>query len=78
MLIVGLTGNIATGKSTVSLILQSPPYLLPVIDTDILACKVVELGTTAFNRILKTFGYELALHDNTGTIIGLDRTALGK
>lgn len=78
MLIVGLTGGIATGKSTVSQILQNPPYSLRIIDADILARKAVEPGTIAFNRILSTFGQDLALRDSSGAIIGLDRTALGK
>ena len=78
MLIVGLTGGIATGKSTVSTILQNSPYSLPIIDADVLARKAVEPGTRAFNRILKTFGNDLALRDDSGNIIGLDRIALGK
>jgi dephospho-CoA kinase len=78
MLIVGLTGGIATGKSTVSKILQNPPYSFPIIDADILARKAVEPGTIAFRRILSTFGDDLALRDNTGAVIGLDRATLGK
>lgn len=56
MLIIGLTGGLATGKSTVSSILSSPPYSLPVIDADILARKVVEPGTSGYHAILKFFG----------------------
>ncbi|KAL1996645.1 hypothetical protein VTN49DRAFT_7510 [Thermomyces lanuginosus] len=56
MLIIGLTGSIATGKSTVSSILSSPPYNLPIIDADILARKVVEPGTPGYNSIVKYFG----------------------
>jgi dephospho-CoA kinase len=79
MLIVGLTGGIATGKSTVSKILQSSPHSLAIIDADILAREAVEPGTRAFNRILNTFGADLALRNpDSGAIIGLDRTALGK
>ncbi|PYH90498.1 CoaE-domain-containing protein [Aspergillus ellipticus CBS 707.79] len=55
MLIIGLTGSIATGKSTVSTILSSPPYSLPIIDTDLLARKVVEPGTPGYNAIVKHF-----------------------
>ena len=78
MLIVGLTGGIATGKSTVSTILRNSPHCIPIIDADILARKAVEPGTRAFKRILNTFGNDLALRDDSGKIIGLDRTALGK
>jgi dephospho-CoA kinase len=76
MLIVGLTGGIATGKSTVSNLFRK--HNLPIIDADILARKAVEPGTSAFNRILKTFGDDLILFDSAGNVTGLDRAALGK
>jgi len=77
MLIVGLTGGIATGKSTVSNLLQQKHHL-PIIDADILARKAVEPGTRAFKQILSTFGDDLALWDEQGTITGFDRVELGK
>ncbi|KAG9232026.1 dephospho-CoA kinase-domain-containing protein [Amylocarpus encephaloides] len=55
MLLLGLTGSIATGKSTVSSILSSPPYSLPIIDADIIARKVVEPGTSGYNAICQHF-----------------------
>ncbi|KAF8856664.1 CoaE-domain-containing protein [Acephala macrosclerotiorum] len=55
MLLLGLTGSIATGKSTVSSILSSPPYSLPIIDADILARRVVEPGTPGYAKILAHF-----------------------
>ncbi|KAI9750529.1 MAG: hypothetical protein M4579_006437 [Chaenotheca gracillima] len=55
MLLLGLTGSIATGKSTVSTLLSQPPYNLPVIDADLLARKVVEPGTSGYTKILKHF-----------------------
>ncbi|TAQ87738.1 hypothetical protein B7494_g3936 [Chlorociboria aeruginascens] len=55
MLLLGLTGSIATGKSTVSSILSKPPYSLPVIDADLLARKVVEPGTAGYKEILARF-----------------------
>ena len=56
MRLIGLTGSIATGKSTCSSILSSPPYSLPIVDADLLARKAVEPGTWAYNRIVSTFG----------------------
>lgn len=56
MLIIGLTGGIATGKSTVSSILSSPPYNLPIIDADVLARQVVEPGTPGYRAIVAHFG----------------------
>ncbi|KAL8749490.1 MAG: hypothetical protein Q9184_006793, partial [Pyrenodesmia sp. 2 TL-2023] len=55
MLLIGLTGSLATGKSTVSSILASPPHSLPIIDADLLARKVVEPGTPGYAKILAHF-----------------------
>merc|ERR1712093_845732 len=55
MLLLGLTGSIATGKSTVSSILSAPPYSLPIIDADILARRVVEPGSAGYAKILAHF-----------------------
>ncbi len=56
MLLLGLTGSIATGKSSVSALLTSPPHSLPLIDADLLARKVVEPGTRPYNQIVNYFG----------------------
>jgi len=56
MLLLGLTGSIATGKSTVSQILSSPPYNLPIIDADKVARQVVEPGTSGYDKIVAHFG----------------------
>lgn len=56
MLIIGLTGGLATGKSTVSSILSSPPHNLPIIDADVLARQVVEPGTPGYAAIVSYFG----------------------
>ena len=56
MLLIGLTGSLATGKSTVSRLLSQPPYSLPIIDADLLARQVVEPGTLGYRRIVAHFG----------------------
>ncbi|CAK7265344.1 Dephospho-CoA kinase cab5 [Sporothrix epigloea] len=56
MLLIGLTGSIATGKSTVSSLLAAPPYGLTVIDADKLARQVVEPGTEGYRKIVAYFG----------------------
>ncbi|RDA87718.1 hypothetical protein CP532_1759 [Ophiocordyceps camponoti-leonardi (nom. inval.)] len=56
MLLIGLTGSIATGKSTVASLLASPPYSLPIIDADVLARRVVEPGTSGYEAIIRHFG----------------------
>lgn len=55
MLLLGLTGSIATGKSTVSNLLSSPPYSLPLIDADKLARQVVQPGTSGYRAIVAHF-----------------------
>lgn len=55
MLLIGLTGSIATGKSTVSSILSSSPHNLPVVDADKIARQVVEPGTRAYKQIVSAF-----------------------
>ncbi|KAH7923485.1 CoaE-domain-containing protein [Leucogyrophana mollusca] len=70
MLVVGLTGGIATGKSTVSNSFKARN--IPVIDADILAREVVQPGTPGLSQIVKHFGSSVLLPDGT-----LDRKQLG-
>ncbi|OLL26791.1 Dephospho-CoA kinase CAB5, partial [Neolecta irregularis DAH-3] len=72
MLIVGLTGSIATGKSTVSSLL-SKNHQIPVIDADVLAREVVQPGKPAYQKIVKHFGSSILLQDGQ-----IDRPALGR
>ncbi|KAK7415119.1 Dephospho-CoA kinase cab5 [Neonectria punicea] len=56
MLLIGLTGSIATGKSTVSSMLATTPYNLPIVDADVIARQVVEPGTNGYKAIVRHFG----------------------
>lgn len=56
MILIGLTGSLATGKSSTSNLLRAPPYNLPIIDADVLARQVVEPGTYGYNRVVRYFG----------------------
>lgn len=81
MLLLGLTGSIATGKSTVSSLLSKPPYSLPIIDADHIARQVVEPGTAGYNAIVKHFlpsTPDLLLPDATPKGRPLNRPALGR
>lgn len=81
MLIIGLTGSLATGKSTVARILSSPPYSLPLIDADIIARQAVEPGTRAYSQIIKQFGPstpDLLLPPTSSSSPPLNRAALGR
>jgi dephospho-CoA kinase len=60
MKLIGITGGIGTGKSTVSQILQEA-YNVPVIYVDKLAREVVEPGSVALEKLVDTFGVEILL-----------------
>jgi dephospho-CoA kinase len=57
MLLVGLTGGIGSGKSTVAELLGARGAV--VIDADDLARRAVALGTDGFERVVETFGPEI-------------------
>ncbi|MDF2558118.1 MAG: dephospho-CoA kinase [Bacillales bacterium] len=71
MKIIGLTGGIASGKSTISNRLLEKGYT--VIDADIAARKVVEIGTPALQEIRDFFGKDVLQEDGT-----LNRKKLGE
>ena len=54
---IGLTGGIASGKSTVAN--QFAELGIPVIDTDLVARQIVEPGTAALRQIVDTFGQDV-------------------
>ena len=57
MFIVGLTGGIASGKSTVAE--RFARHGVPVIDADALARQVVEPGQPTLARLIETFGPDI-------------------
>jgi len=69
MLLIGLTGNIASGKSTVARLLSERGAT--IIDADVLARRVVEPGMPAFDEIVRRWGQEVVAPDGS-----LDRDAL--
>jgi dephospho-CoA kinase len=69
MLLIGLTGNIASGKSTVAQLLSERGAT--IVDADLLARRVVEPGTAALGRIVERWGPDVLLPDGR-----LDRAAL--
>jgi len=69
-MIIGLTGGIGTGKSTVSAMLKAKGIM--VIDSDQIAREVVEPGSKALAQIVAHFGQEVRLPDGR-----LNRKALG-
>ena len=61
--VIGLTGGIASGKSTVGRMLSEQNFL--VIDTDKLAKEVVEPGKPALEELVKVFGKEILRNNGT-------------
>ncbi|MCQ6273441.1 dephospho-CoA kinase [Bacillus sp. V3B] len=68
---IGLTGGIASGKSTVSEMLKN--LGIPVIDADIEARLAVEQGEEAYDQIVNHFGKSI-LYENSS----INRTRLGE
>jgi dephospho-CoA kinase len=70
MTIIGLTGGIASGKSTASE--RFKELGAAVVDGDLLGHRVYEVGTSGFEQIVNAFGHDLV--DEAGEI---DRRILG-
>jgi dephospho-CoA kinase len=69
MLLVGLTGGLGSGKSTVSKMLADRGAV--VLDADAFAHDAVRAGTTGFDRVVARFGGQIVAPDGE-----LDRAAL--
>jgi dephospho-CoA kinase len=69
MLLVGLTGNIGSGKSTVAQMFSERGAT--IIDSDVLARRAVEVGTAAYGKIVARWGTAVVGPDGH-----LDRAAL--
>lgn len=69
MLLVGLTGNIASGKSTVARLLSERGAT--IIDADVLARRTIDPGTPAHAAIVERWGNAVLAADGT-----IDRDAL--
>ena len=72
MRLIGITGGIGTGKSTVTKYLQSR-YNLPIWDADIYARSAVTIGSPILQAIDRRYGTTILQPDGT-----LDRLQLGE
>ncbi len=70
MHVIGLTGGIASGKSTVTRFFRD--HDIPVIDADLLGHRAYEPGTETFKAVVRAFGDDLVAADGT-----IDRRVLG-
>jgi phosphopantetheine adenylyltransferase/dephospho-CoA kinase len=68
--VIGLTGGIASGKSTVATFFRE--HHVPVLDADLLGHRTYEPGTGTFAAVVAAFGNELVAADGT-----IDRRVLG-
>lgn len=68
---IGLTGGIASGKSTVSRIIVNSG--IPVIDADQLAREVVRPGSEGYEEVIQAFGLSAVSADGE-----LDRKVIGE
>lgn len=71
MRIVGLTGGIASGKSTVSNLFKASG--VPVVDADVVARDVVKKGTGGWKKVIAAFGDDILLENGE-----IDRARLGQ
>ncbi len=63
MLIVGLTGGVATGKTAVSEVLKEEGAY--IIDADQIARELVQAHRPAWNKLVKAFGREILQEDGS-------------
>jgi dephospho-CoA kinase len=69
--LIGLTGGIATGKTTVSNYLRDR-YGFPILDADVYAKEAVKLDSPIFQKIIQRYGSSIQLESRE-----LNRTKLG-
>ncbi|PQJ39416.1 dephospho-CoA kinase [Vibrio campbellii] len=68
--VIGLTGGIASGKTTVANLFKQQ-FKIDIVDADIVAREVVEPGTPGLNAIIEHFGVDIVRDDQM-----LDRAKL--
>ncbi|GLT72675.1 hypothetical protein SLA2020_445850 [Shorea laevis] len=71
MRIVGLTGGIASGKSTVSNLFKS--HGIPIVDADVVARNVLKKGTGGWKKVVAAFGEDILQADGE-----VDRARFGQ
>nr|XP_043621587.1 dephospho-CoA kinase [Erigeron canadensis] len=70
MRVIGLTGGIATGKSTVSNLFKANAF--PVVDADVIARDVLKRGSGGWKKVVAAFGDDVLLENGE-----VDRVKLG-
>ncbi|ASA56258.1 dephospho-CoA kinase [Vibrio gazogenes] len=62
--VVGLTGGISSGKTTVADLFHQH-FAIDIVDADVIAREVVAIGTTGLAAITEHFGQTILNHDGT-------------
>ena len=73
---IGITGGIASGKSSVGNYLAEGKKLR-IIDADVYSREILAPGTSATERIIKRYGNKI-VHDSENPLKAIDRMALRK
>jgi len=74
---IGLTGGIATGKSTVARLLAER-FDLPVLDADAYAREALAPGTAGAQAVLARYGERVKAGSAGDSVATIDRAALGR
>ncbi|WP_306331673.1 dephospho-CoA kinase [Vibrio injensis] len=61
-LIIGLTGGIASGKTTIANLFQEH-FSIDIVDADIIARQVVDIGTPGLSAVIEHFGENILQDD---------------
>ena len=70
-MVIGITGGIGSGKSVVTKLLQAK-FGAAVIDTDTIGHEVMEIGKSAYKKVVEIFGNKVIAEDGS-----IDRKKLG-
>ena len=70
-LIIGLTGGIATGKSTVADMFKERG--IPIVDTDKISFDLLKKGSTSYDEVVSLFGDDILFTNGD-----INRKKLGK
>jgi len=70
-LVIGITGGIGSGKSVVTSLLRDK-FDAAVIDTDTIGHEVMEIGKSAYKKVVEIFGNKVIAEDGS-----IDRKKLG-
>ena len=70
-MVIGITGGIGSGKSVVTSLLRDK-FGAAVIDTDTIGHEVIEIGKSAYKKVIETFGNKVLAKDGS-----IDRKKVG-